>query len=160
MNSQVNYIINASLVLCVCAGAFFLVSKMPASTSEKETLSHIDTPNQSPVFTLSDSGAKGKTLFMSRCASCHALFKDMTGPGLVGFTEREPWTNRQNVYDWIRNPAAFMQKNEYARKLREAYNGMLMTAFPNLTNGEIDAICDYVREAEQLYYLKSLPATQ
>lgn len=86
---------------------------------------------------------------MSNCASCHRLHVKMTRPSLIGFTEREPWTNRQNVYDWIRNPAAFMQKNEYARSLKEVY-GSMMTAFPHLTNQEIDAICDYLSEAAQI----------
>ena len=89
---------------------------------------------------------------MSKCASCHNIFKDMTGPGLLGFEEREPWTDRKNVYDWIRNPAAFIVKNEYARKLKESLGGTMMTAFPNLTDGEIDGICDYIRYAEQARY--------
>ncbi|MEQ1677439.1 MAG: cytochrome C, partial [Chitinophagaceae bacterium] len=72
-------------------------------------------------------------------------------PGLLGFTERGPWTNRKNVYEWIRNPAAFMSKNEYTKQLKEMYNGTMMTAFPDMTNDEIDAICDYIGQSGKNY---------
>lgn len=38
-----------------------------------------------------------------------------------------------------------MQKNAYTRKLKEEYVTP-MQAFPDLTNEEIDAICNYVEE--------------
>jgi len=88
---------------------------------------------------------------MSKCAACHAIFKDMTGPSIIGFLERGPWTDRQNVYEWIRNPTAFMEKNEYAKDLKKRFNAM-MTGFPDLTNEEIDSICDFIKEAEQVQY--------
>lgn len=141
-------------------GVGIFVKKIPAVITGQEHTMACGTTEASPNVTLSDTALQGKTLFMSRCASCHVLFKNMTGPDLVGFTKREPWTDRNNVYDWIRNPAAFMQKNEYAKQLKEAYNGTMMTAFPDMTNGEIDAICSYVKEAEQLYYFEPLPANQ
>jgi hypothetical protein len=40
-----------------------------------------------------------------------------------------------------------MKKNEYIRELKNIY-GSMMTAFPNLTNDEIDAICDYVNQTD------------
>ena len=101
---------------------------------------------------LTKSAAGGKILFMAKCASCHNLFKNATGPGLFGFEERSSWNFRQNVYDWIRNPSAFMAKNEYAGKLKEIYDGTMMTAFPDLTNEEIDAICDYINQTEKIRY--------
>lgn len=82
------------------------------------------------------------------------IFKDMTGPSLFGFTERGPWTNRQNVYDWIRNPAAFMQRNQYAKNLKEKF-GSMMTGFPDLSENEIDAICEFIKQTNPVNY--SLP---
>ena len=32
---------------------------------------------------MSKSAALGKNLFNSKCASCHAIFKDATGPGIL-----------------------------------------------------------------------------
>jgi hypothetical protein len=100
-------------------------------------------PNTSEIF------VKGKNLFRSKCASCHVLFKDMTGPDLIGFTERGPWKDRQNIYQWIRNPSGFAKKNQYARELMDSYN-VQMTAFDGIGNKEIDAICEYIIEAEKI----------
>ena len=49
------------------------------------------------------------------------------------------------MYEWIRNPSAFMEKNEYAKDLKKRFNAM-MTGFPDLTNEEIDSICDYIKQ--------------
>ena len=76
----------------------------------------------------------------------------MTGPGLLGFEERGPWKERKNIYEWIMNPSAFMAKNDYARKLKESFGGIMMTGFPDLTNEEIDSICDYLNQARQFQY--------
>lgn len=88
--------------------------------------------------------SKGELLFKANCASCHILGKNFTGPSLCGFEDREPWTERENIYKWIKNPAEFMKINEYARELKESYSGRVMTSFPNLTNDEIDEIIQYI----------------
>lgn len=88
-------------------------------------------------------GQDGKALFVSKCQTCHSVFKKLTGPALGGFESRGPWGERQNVYDWIHNPPAFIQKNEYAKALKAEY-GSEMTPFPALTTAEIDAIVDYI----------------
>ncbi|MBA2330612.1 MAG: c-type cytochrome [Flavisolibacter sp.] len=85
----------------------------------------------------------GKQLFQQNCQTCHALDKKLTGPALRGFTTKGPWTDRQNIYDWIHNPAAFIAKDDYARALKDEY-GVVMQAFPQLSNEQIDAIVDYV----------------
>lgn len=85
----------------------------------------------------------GKQLFQQNCQTCHALDKKLTGPALRGFTSKGPWTDRQNIYDWVHNPAAFIAKDDYARALKDEY-GVVMQAFPQLSNEQIDAIVDYV----------------
>lgn len=149
MNGQVKYILTAFLLLLLVVTGYNFVTtffEQSVTDSEEPWCATVSTPLPTPD---SESGIKGKSLFQQNCASCHNIYKDATGPSLLGFTERGPWTVRQNVYDWIRNPTAFMQKNEYARKLKEIY-GSMMTAFPHLTNEEINAICDFVDfEAER-----------
>lgn len=142
MNRQAGYILNAILLLLFAGVITWFIQVIPPS--EKKNTSSVFIDNYSPEQskTLSDEAAKGKMLFMSKCAACHNLFKDMTGPGLTGFTERGPWADRKNVYEWIRNPAAFIKKNEYARSLRDKFK-LTMTAFPDLTDEEIDAICTF-----------------
>ena len=88
----------------------------------------------------------GKALYQANCQACHALDKNLTGPALRGFLERGPWGDREELYKWIHNPAAYIATNEYANQLKNQY-GSIMQAFPQLTNEEIDAIADYVANA-------------
>jgi mono/diheme cytochrome c family protein len=85
----------------------------------------------------------GKALFQANCASCHALNKKLTGPALAGLEERGPWADRKKLYAWIRNPAGFAKTEPYAAGLIKEY-GVLMTAFPSLSDAEIDAIVAYI----------------
>lgn len=80
---------------------------------------------------------------MSRCASCHSLFKDGTGPGLLDFQERGQWADRTQLYEWVKNPLAFMKKDPYTRELKKQY-GTMMTGFPDITRDEVDAIADFL----------------
>ncbi len=95
---------------------------------------------------LTGKSLQGKSSFQSKCAVCHTIFKDLTGPRLADILERGPWADRQQLYKWIRNPEAFMQKDLYTRKLKEQF-GSVMTAFPGITDGEIDAIVEYITAA-------------
>jgi cytochrome c2 len=151
MNRQLNYIASAFLLLIVIGGAYQLLIRL-SFTQPTANTTLIETQN--PVnLSHTETQATGKNLFLTKCATCHHLLKDATGPSLLGFTEREPWTDRQNVYDWIKNPAAFIKKNIYVRELKNKYSGLLMTAFPDMKNEEIDAICDYIADAEKVKYM-------
>jgi cytochrome c2 len=153
VNKQVNYIIQGFFLSALIIFSIVLISRLlsvkPYNTSD---VNRIDQSTQGiPDTSINPSVALGKRLFMRNCAACHNLFKNMTGPGLVGFTERGPWAERKNVYEWIRNPSAFMEKNEYARDLKKAF-GSMMSAFPGLSNQEIDAICDYINQARKIQF--------
>ena len=89
----------------------------------------------------------GASIFQQNCASCHAINKDLTGPRLAGIESRGPWSDRKKLYDWIHNPAKFMQTDAYTKALKDQYGGVLMTAFPQLSDKEIDAIVTYVNKA-------------
>jgi cytochrome c len=157
VNRQVNYIIYAFILLATVAGGLFIISRI-ANSNSSSVNDQPSIPKSSIENTvLPDNIAKGKALFMSKCATCHSLFKNMTGPGLMDFEERGPWVNRENVYAWIHNPAAFMEKDTYTRNLKASF-GAMMTAFPDLTNEEIDVICDYINSAFQ--EPKSIPLAE
>ncbi|MEM6516977.1 MAG: c-type cytochrome [Bacteroidota bacterium] len=93
----------------------------------------------------------GKKLFNAQCASCHQLNRKMTGPALKNVAirlEEEEGLGREWLYSWIRNSAAMIKSGDpYANKIYEEYNGTAMTAFPLLTDQEIDDILAYT-EAE------------
>jgi cytochrome c2 len=137
-------------------GVFKMLTMIPAVDSAKKTYTvNQYNPPSSGDISGNNNIAKGKALFMGKCASCHSIFKNSTGPSLIGFEERGPWTDRKSIYAWIRNPSAFMKINKYARDLRDQYGGTMMTAFPDITDAEIDAICAYINGYGQLQ--KSMP---
>ncbi|MDE3236962.1 MAG: c-type cytochrome [Bacteroidota bacterium] len=87
----------------------------------------------------------GKALFSQNCASCHAIDKKLTGPALMGVEDR--WTNKKNLYSWIRNNQAFLKTGDpYANKLYNEFNKVQMNLFPNLSDAEIGAILKYIKD--------------
>jgi len=98
--------------------------------------------NNAGTHTTSQSTVKpdGEALFKDNCASCHKPATDFTGPALKGAAGR--WADKNLLYDFVRDPAAVISNDKYARELQQKYAGM-MTASPQLTNADIDAILHY-----------------
>lgn len=88
--------------------------------------------------------AAGKALFNTNCASCHKLDKKMTGPALRNVEARladEQGLDREWLYAWIKNSAGMIKSGDaYANKIYEEYGKTAMTAFPQLSNVDIDNI--------------------
>ena len=98
----------------------------------------------SVCFSIAVKAQDGKALFSANCASCHAVHKKLTGPALAGVEER--WPNKEHLYAWIRNSAAFLKTGDaYANNLYNEYNKTAMNVFPNFKNEEIDAILAYIK---------------
>jgi len=100
------------------------------------------------IFSASSSFAApdGKALFTSNCASCHNPLKDATGPALKGAAGRAP--SKEVLYKWVHNPASTMASDPYYKALAAKYAPTVMTAFPQLSTADIDAIMDYVDKYE------------
>ncbi|HEX6428525.1 MAG TPA: c-type cytochrome [Niastella sp.] len=88
----------------------------------------------------------GKALFQDNCASCHSVTKDLTGPALAGVTTRGPWTDRKKLYEWVHNPSKFMASDPYTQGLKQKFGGAMMTAFPQFSEKEIDAIVEHINK--------------
>jgi len=89
----------------------------------------------------------GKKLFRQNCASCHKLDKDMTGPALSGVEERVPQPAREWIVKWVRNNVAVRKSgDEYANKIYEEWDGEAMNTFPIISDEEIFAILDYIKD--------------
>jgi mono/diheme cytochrome c family protein/DNA-directed RNA polymerase subunit RPC12/RpoP len=88
----------------------------------------------------------GRKLFNANCASCHKLDKRSTGPALGGVEER-----RENEWlkKWIRNNAELRASGDAdAIAIYEEFNQSNMTAFPQLTDQNIDDILYYTTVGE------------
>lgn len=102
------------------------------------------------VFSVTISNAQdaaaGKTMYMSKCASCHNVLKKGTGPALAGLEERHKWADHKELLAWINNPAAYMAKDPYTQGLKAEY-GSMMTGFTDVTLQDVENIVAYVNEA-------------
>ncbi len=85
----------------------------------------------------------GQALFAGNCASCHQVHKVLVGPALAGVEDR--WKNRGQLHAWVHNPGGYMKSDSYTAGLFKQYNNVLMTAFPGLSDKDIDAILDYIK---------------
>ena len=94
--------------------------------------------------------AAGKTLFNANCAACHKLDKKMTGPALRHVENRllnDEGLDKQWLYAWIRNSAAVIKSgDEYANKIYAEYNRSAMTAYPQLSDLDIENILAYTNQ--------------
>ena len=130
-------------------GYYFIDKIVSAETFSDNQPTLIESKPKLAEPTMSASAALGKTLFNSKCAACHSIFKQIEGPALIDFEERGPWQDRTKLYEWVRNPAKFMEKDAYTKKLKEA-SGSMMQSFPDIKDEEVDAIVDYLHYAAQL----------
>ena len=92
----------------------------------------------------SGDAAAGKALFNAQCAACHKLDAKMTGPALRGVGDKY---EKEWLYKWIRNSADLIKSgDERANKIFNEFNQSPMTAFPQLSNADIDNIIAYTME--------------
>lgn len=107
------------------------------------------TPSKGDVAPMAASGGdavKGKELFNANCAACHNLDRKMTGPALRGVSGRH---KKDWFYGWIKNSSALIKSGDAdAVKLWEENKPAVMTAFPQLSNGDIDNIIAYTDEVK------------
>lgn len=98
------------------------------------------------VFSVVNVSAQdGKALFMGKCASCHAMGKDMTGPNLVDLESR--WENTDQIKVWIKNWSKAVAAGYPEAVKIQGFAPSEMTRFEgSITDAEIDAILKYIRE--------------
>lgn len=88
--------------------------------------------------------AKGKELFNANCAACHKLDAKSTGPALRGIADKH---DKAWLYKWIHNSSDLIKSGDAAAvKVFEENNKIPMTAFPQLSEADIDNIIAYTSE--------------
>jgi mono/diheme cytochrome c family protein len=103
-------------------------------------------PEAAPAATAGGDPVKGKELFNANCAACHKLDAKSTGPALRGVAGKHEmaW-----IYKWVHNSSEVIKSGDpVAVKLFEENNKSVMTAFPQLSEGDIDNIIAYTSEVK------------
>ncbi|MES2447109.1 MAG: c-type cytochrome [Bacteroidota bacterium] len=88
---------------------------------------------------------EGKTLFKSKCASCHALDYDGTGPALTAGVNKH---DDAFLIPWIKNNAALIASGNKEAIETSKLKTSEMTAFPTLTDAQILNIVAYAKAGE------------
>lgn len=86
---------------------------------------------------------EGKAIFSARCASCHNINKDLTGPALKGIDERRSM-------DWIISFVKSSQSlvkggDKEAVAVFEKFNRIPMPDHPDLTDDNIKNVVAYIK---------------
>jgi mono/diheme cytochrome c family protein len=97
-----------------------------------------------PAASSGGDAVKGKELFNVNCAACHKLDAKATGPALRGVASRR---EKDWIYKWVHNSSDLIKSGDaVAVKVFEENNKIPMTAFPQLSEGDIDNIIAYTSE--------------
>lgn len=124
----------------------FLFSTLLLNAQEMaQTVAAVPAAAQAAPSTGGDAD-KGKSLFNQNCAACHKLNAKATGPALAKVESilAEQGLDREWIYAWVKNSSGVIKSGDtYANKIYAEYNNTAMTAFPTLTNGDIDNILAY-----------------
>ena len=88
----------------------------------------------------------GKKLFETNCAACHKVTDQRgVGPGLAGITEKR---DAEWLAKWITNSADLIASgDEGAISIFEEYSKSPMPGFPQLAEGDISSIIEYLGSA-------------
>ena len=146
--NQIKYLVYASLLLVFFSFVTITLQKFYSGEISRETFITIHSSSSVPTNELS---LPGKSIFQTHCQTCHALDKVMTGPALRGVETRGPWTNRKILLQWVKNPAATINKFTYTKNLMKEYGGQIMPSFSQqLSDKEIEAIFDYIAKTPRV----------
>ncbi|MFT3705603.1 MAG: cytochrome c [Agriterribacter sp.] len=144
INAQGGQTIKISKPIAVSIPTPFINNKMQlfkGDTSDNGKINWVE-PANLPADTQNTILSNGQQLFANHCASCHAIGKDLTGPDLAHIVERT--NNKKLLYAFTRNPALVMHDVAYYRCLKNRFNGVMMTRFPDLSDTVLDNLYSYI----------------
>ena len=91
---------------------------------------------------------EGKSIFMSRCAACHNVNKNMTGPALSGIDLRRSidW-----IISFVQSSQSMVKKGDTtAIAIFEKFKRIQMPDHADLTNENIKSIVAYIKAESKL----------
>ncbi|MDF2187399.1 c-type cytochrome [Paraflavitalea sp. CAU 1676] len=145
MNKELGYVWEGTFLVVVVIIGMWVVQVLGniGASIDEQADAEVAKTEKKAVVQLTGNSAKGKALFDEKCATCHGVDKELTGPALRGIQDRVK--DKKLLHDWIRNsPAVLKAGNPYFQGLYEKYGKVSMSVFPSLTDEEIDNILLYI----------------
>src|ERR1044072_6457862 len=86
---------------------------------------------------------EGTKVFTSRCAACHNVNKQLTGPALANFDQRR---SIEWIYTFINSPGNKIKSGDKdAVALYNQFNQVIMPDHGDLTKDQINSILEYIK---------------
>ena len=90
---------------------------------------------------------QGEALFKAKCATCHQVYSNGTGPMLSGARKR--WADageKDLIVEWVKNNVALRAsgKSKRAATVYKEYAGSQMSLFTDLSDVQVNQILDWV----------------
>ncbi len=98
-------------------------------------------------FICFDFLGQGEALFKAKCAACHQVYSNGTGPMLSGARKR--WADageKDLIVEWVKNNVALRAsgKSKRAATVYKEYAGSQMSLFTDLSDVQVNQILDWV----------------
>jgi len=148
---RISRVLGTGLLLSFLLFSFPIFAQEEAARDSTATTdsAKADSGSENAAVNTDGDPAAGKQIFNQNCAACHALDRKMTGPALGNVEQKiqdDAGLGRDWIYKWIKNSAGLISSgDEYANKIYNEFNQTAMTAFPTLSNGDIDNILAYTK---------------
>jgi cytochrome c len=135
-----------------CGGNEQSSTETPAESSEEKTITLADSMTNKGIGPVKELklealdatlAAKGKTIFESKCATCHKFEVKYVGPALAGVTKRR---TPEWIMNQILNPEKMIKEDPLAKAMFERY--LVPMTFQNLTQDDARSILEYFREED------------
>jgi mono/diheme cytochrome c family protein len=101
---------------------------------------------------------EGKTIFTSRCAGCHNISKDLTGPALAGIDQRR---SMDWIINFVHSPKKVIESGDKDAKAMLDKFKVQMPDHSDLSADNIKSIVEYIKtEATATATAKAKPADE
>jgi len=127
----------------ICLGLMIFLVSCNSGVDKQKKIASKDSFNE--TYDTEDMVETGQSIFLQRCATCHAVNMTVAGPSLKGVEKR--WHDKQKLFAFIRNSQAIIAKDQYAKELFYAYNKVQMPPFADLKDEDLQAILVYIKNA-------------
>lgn len=91
---------------------------------------------------------EGKTIFTTRCNSCHAIDKNIVGPALMNVDKRH---NEKWIIAFVHSSQTVIKSGDTAAiNLFSRFNSITMPDHPDLTDEQIRNLLSYIKEQSKV----------